>query len=80
LLSVSPKGASRRSGLVDRNDAIQTVAEMINEENGNGRKIAESFLGDTTDEVFQKQTFDRMVAQYGTPTICVPAAGITRDC
>ncbi len=52
---------------------------MINEENGDGQKIAEPFLGDTVDEVFQKQTFDRMVAQYGTPTICVPATGITRD-
>ncbi len=66
-------------GLVDRNEAVQTVAEMINAENGNGQKIAEPFLGDTTDEGFQVQTFDRMVAQYGTPTICVPAAGITRD-
>jgi NAD(P)-dependent dehydrogenase (short-subunit alcohol dehydrogenase family) len=66
-------------GLVDRNDYVHTVAEVINEENGNGRKIAEPFLGDTTDEAFQKQTFDRIVAQYGTPTICVPAAGITRD-
>ena len=52
---------------------------MINEENGDGKKIAEPFLGDTTDEVFQKQTFDRIVGEYGTPTICVPAAGITRD-
>ena len=65
--------------LVDRNESVRTVAEIINEENGDGKKIAEPFLGDTTDEVFQKQTFDRVVDEYGTPTICVPAAGITRD-
>ena len=51
---------------------------MINKENGNGQKIAEPFLGDTADEVFRKQTFDRIVAQYGTPTICVPAARNSR--
>jgi hypothetical protein len=38
-----------------------------------------AFLGDSTDEAFEKQTFDRTVNEYGTPTICVPAAGITRD-
>lgn len=66
-------------GLVDRNDSVYTVAEAINEANENGQKIAVPFLGDTTDEAFQKQTFDQIVAEYGTPTICVPAAGITRD-
>jgi 3-oxoacyl-[acyl-carrier protein] reductase len=77
-ISLAKQGV-KALGLVDRDDSVQTVAEMINEENGDGQKIAEPFLGDTVDEVFQKQTFDRMVAQYGTPTICVPAAGITRD-
>ena len=64
-------------GLVDREKSVRTVAEMIDE--GVEEKIAEPFLGDTTDEVFLKQTFDRIVAKFGTPTICVPAAGITRD-
>lgn len=77
-ISLAKRGI-KALGLVDRDSAVQTVAEMINEENGDGRKIADFFSGDTTDEAFQKQTFDRMVAQYGTPTICVPAAGITRD-
>jgi len=66
-------------GLVDRNDSVSTVAEAINEANEDGQKIAVPFLGDTTDEAFQKQTFDQIIAEYGTPTICVPAAGITRD-
>jgi 3-oxoacyl-[acyl-carrier protein] reductase len=77
-VSLAKRGV-KALGLVDRNESVRTVAEMINEENGDGKKIAEPFLGDTTDEVFQKQTFDRIGGEYGTPTICVPAAGITRD-
>jgi NAD(P)-dependent dehydrogenase (short-subunit alcohol dehydrogenase family) len=66
-------------GLVDRNDSVRAVADAINNAAGGGQTIAEAFVGDTTDEVFQTRTFDRIVARYGTPTICVPAAGITRD-
>jgi len=77
-VSLAKRGV-RALGLVDRSESVRTVAEMINEENGDGKKMAEPFIGDTTDEVFQKQTFDRIVGDYGTPTICVPAAGITRD-
>jgi NAD(P)-dependent dehydrogenase (short-subunit alcohol dehydrogenase family) len=66
-------------GLVDRSDSVRAVADAINQAAQGGHTIAEAFLGDTTDEAFQTRTFDRVVAQYGTPTICVPAAGITRD-
>ena len=69
-ISLAKQGV-KALGLVDRDDSVQTIAEMINKENGNGQKIAEPFLGYTADEVFRKQTFDRIVAQYGTPTICV---------
>jgi 3-oxoacyl-[acyl-carrier protein] reductase len=77
-VSLAKRGV-KALGLVDRSESVRTVAEMINEENGDGKKIAEAFLGDTTDEAFQKQTFDRIIAEAGVPTICVPAAGITRD-
>jgi NAD(P)-dependent dehydrogenase (short-subunit alcohol dehydrogenase family) len=66
-------------GLIDRSDSVRAVADAINQAAGGGQPIAEAFLGDTTDEAFQTRTIDRIVAQYGTPTICVPAAGITRD-
>ncbi len=66
-------------GLVDRTESVYTVADGINVASGGGQKLAEPFVGDVTDALFKTQTFDRMVAQYGTPTICVPAAGITRD-
>ena len=61
-VSLAKRGV-KSLGLVDRNESVRTVAEMINEENGDGKTIAEPFLGDTTDEVFQKQTFDRIVAE-----------------
>ena len=37
------------------------------------------FVGDVTDEAFRLAVFDAITQQCGTPTICVPAAGITRD-
>jgi NAD(P)-dependent dehydrogenase (short-subunit alcohol dehydrogenase family) len=36
------------------------------------------FCGNTTDDAFRKAVFDEMCT-VGLPTICVPAAGITRD-
>jgi 3-oxoacyl-[acyl-carrier protein] reductase len=77
-VSLAKRGVNALA-LVDLSESVRTVAEMINEEHGEGKRIAEAFLGDTTDEAFQKETFDRIVNDYGTPTICVPAAGITRD-
>jgi NAD(P)-dependent dehydrogenase (short-subunit alcohol dehydrogenase family) len=35
-ISLAKRGV-KALGLVDRNDSVQTVAEMINEENGNGQ-------------------------------------------
>ncbi len=66
-------------GLVDRSDSVVSVADAINITAEGGQPIAEAFVGDVTDAAFQTKTFDRIVAQHGTPTICVPAAGITRD-
>ena len=66
-------------GLVDRSDSVLAIADAINKAAESRQKIAEAFVGDTTDAAFQARTFDRILAQYGTPTICVPAAGITRD-
>ena len=77
-ISLAQRGA-KAVALVDRNDSVRAVAQSLNEQNGAGKKIAEAFVGDTTDETFERKTFDTIVAEYGTPTICVPGAGITRD-
>ena len=63
--------------LVDRRDHVYSVADQINE--AAGRQIAEVKVGDTTNDSFRGQVFDDVTARHGVVTICVPAAGITRD-
>lgn len=50
-VSLAKRGV-KALGLVDRSESVRTVAEIINEENGGGKKIAEAFLGDTTEAIF----------------------------
>lgn len=63
--------------LVDRSDATAEVAESINK--SFGRPVAHAKIGDTTSEDFRVSVFDEVLAEHGVPSICVPAAGITRD-
>jgi NAD(P)-dependent dehydrogenase (short-subunit alcohol dehydrogenase family) len=44
-----------------------------------GGAVAEGMIGDTTDPDFRKKVFDLLQAKHGRVSICVPAAGITRD-
>jgi len=63
--------------LVDVSEAIESVAEKLNTEAG--RTFAIPFQGNTTDTAFRAQVFDSIGRKYGKVTLCVPAAGITRD-
>jgi NAD(P)-dependent dehydrogenase (short-subunit alcohol dehydrogenase family) len=63
--------------LVDMSEAVESVAAELNAEVG--RKFAVPFQGDTTDERFRASVFDSMGSQHGRVSLCVPAAGITRD-
>jgi len=63
--------------LVDVSEAIEGVADKLNTEAG--RTVAIPFQGDTTDPAFRSQVYDSMSRKFGTVTMCVPAAGITRD-
>ena len=63
--------------LVDVSEAVETVAEALNAEAG--REVAIPFRGDTTDETFRASVFDSIGQKYGPVSLCVPAAGITRD-
>ncbi len=63
--------------LVDRSERVNEVAQAINKEAG--RNVAVSQIGDTTDAAFRKRVFNDAVENHGLVTICVPAAGITRD-
>jgi 3-oxoacyl-[acyl-carrier protein] reductase len=63
--------------LVDRSDLVVEVAKSINE--SSDHPVAEPMMGDTTDAAFRQHVYDQMIARHGTPSICIPAAGITRD-
>jgi len=63
--------------LVDVSEAVESVAEKLNAEAG--RTFAIPFQGDTTDEKFRAAAFDAISRKYGPVSLCVPAAGITRD-
>jgi 3-oxoacyl-[acyl-carrier protein] reductase len=67
----------RAMALVDMGDAIEDVADQVDAEAG--RKVAYPYRGDTTDEAFRARVFDSIGSEFGTVTMCVPAAGITRD-
>jgi 3-oxoacyl-[acyl-carrier protein] reductase len=63
--------------LVDRHDKVYEVAESIN--GAVGRQVAEVKIGDTTNDTFRAQAYDEVTTRHGVVSICVPAAGITRD-
>lgn len=65
-------------GLADLSDRVHETARQINDMVE--RTVAYPFIGDTTDSAFRRKVFDELHAKTGAcATICVPAAGITRD-
>ncbi|MDB5174151.1 MAG: fabG 2 [Phycisphaerales bacterium] len=75
-LALARRGA-KSIALVDRSDAAQETAAQVNDLIG--RPIARAFLGDVADPVFRRETFESVTKSDGLVSICVPAAGITRD-
>ena len=63
--------------LVDLGESIDAVAVETNAQAR--RQIAFSYRGDVTDPAFRASVFDSISSKADTVTICVPAAGITRD-
>lgn len=63
--------------LVDLNEGVREVAGEIADLTG--ERLAECYVGDVTKEAFRREVFDRIAAKHAVPSICVPAAGITRD-
>ena len=64
-------------GLVDQGKSVQELAGAINELAG--AELALSFAGDVTDGGFRQRVYQAMNERFGPVSICVPAAGITRD-
>jgi NAD(P)-dependent dehydrogenase (short-subunit alcohol dehydrogenase family) len=63
--------------LVDMSEAVEDVAAKLNAEAG--RTYAIPFQGDVTEDGFRASVFDAISGKYGRVSLCVPAAGITRD-
>lgn len=68
---------ARAIAVVDLTDEVQAAADEVNKQAG--RDVAVPFQGNVTDETFRRSVYEHMNKQYGIVTICVPAAGITRD-
>lgn len=76
-IELAKQGA--KLALVDLNPAVEDTSALINQMfNTNGR-VAEFYIGNTTDARFRSAVYDGIEQKQGVPRICVPAAGITRD-
>ncbi|WP_165250055.1 SDR family NAD(P)-dependent oxidoreductase [Paludisphaera soli] len=64
-------------GLVDSSESVINVARAINDRME--RPVAEAIIGDVTDPAFRSHAFDLITDKYGAPSICIPAAGVSRD-
>lgn len=61
-------------------DMVPDLDEITAEVNKKlGREVLVPFKGDVTDSNFRKRVFESMRLRHGAISICVPAAGITRD-
>lgn len=67
---------ARALALVDRSEGVNQVAEEIRHQTS---CCVDPYVGDVTDGNFRVRVFDGVVERYGVPSICVPAAGLTRD-
>ncbi len=63
--------------LVDLSDAVEDVARAVNEEAG--AEVAFGYKGDVTSGEFRSKVYREITDRCGLVSICVPAAGVTRD-
>jgi 3-oxoacyl-[acyl-carrier protein] reductase len=63
--------------LVDMSERIEEVAGQIKSRHPDA--VLECFQGNVTDAGFRKEVYDTVDRKYGLVSICIPAAGITRD-
>ena len=71
------KRGARTVVMVDRRDNVYDLADSIN--STVGRQVAEVKVGDTTNDTFRTKVYDEVTSQHGVVSICIPAAGITRN-
>ena len=73
---LAAKGA-KAVAIVDMTDAVHDACKEINQTAG--REVAVPFQGNVTNAEFRGSVYQHMQDNYGIVTICIPAAGITRD-
>lgn len=64
-------------GLVDRSATVEEIASTINSLSNHPATVV--YTGDTTDAAFRQKVYTDLTEKHGLVSICVPAAGITRD-
>lgn len=64
-------------GVVDICDNLESLCQETNAELG--RNLLHPFRGDVVDGSFREEVFSKMEAEFGAVSLCIPAAGITRD-
>ena len=67
----------KKVALADISDQVGVAAEQVNSEVD--QEVAVAHQGDVTQEAFRTRVYDELGSKYGIVTICVPAAGVTRD-
>jgi len=67
----------RAIGIVDQDPNVEACCASANRELG--REVLIPFHGDVVDSSFRERVFNEMETHFGPVTLCVPAAGITRD-
>ena len=61
-------------------DYSETVNEVVADCNAmEGKEIAHPYVGDTSDGAFRENVYKDVTEKIQAPTVCVPAAAITRD-
>ncbi len=61
----------------DNSEAVLPTSDIVNELTGS--YVATSYTGDVTDAAFRSDVYADVKVRFGRVSICVPAAGITRD-
>jgi len=75
-MELAQRGA-KAIAIVDQTACVATTSDNVNREVG--RSVAVPFSGDVTDSTFRRQVFDTIAVGDEAASICIPAAGITRD-
>ncbi len=69
--------AVKAVAVVDITDSIEEFCDGENKKIG--REVLIPFRGDVVDSTFRERVFTEMEQRFGAVSLCIPAAGITRD-